>query len=257
MDLRLLREWIRNPLLLEGVDGQDLEQLLLEAPAFEAGQLLSLQRMKINHSSRFSKAMASYTTMTDQGQWLYRAIERQQTNPQGNPQSHRPSIDSYPMEPKEMVDTVTEQNKANVQQTRLDWFTLLGQVDWKSMETDDLDLLYAEYKQTDYLEASSDFPSWDNDSIRISEPIRESDSQSRSKKAPEEFHNDMNRIREMAAKSLDLDEVPVSESLAELYLEQGQKAMAARIYRRLMARFPAKISYFRECIDQMESYHSR
>lgn len=244
MDLRLLREWIRNPLLLEGVSGQDLENLIGEFPAFEAGHLLSLQRMKINHSSRFSKAMASYSAMTDQGQWLYRALERQA------------------MEPQEIENVLQEQEPLNqIHQesgldTRLGWFTLLGQVDWKAMENDELDSLYAEYTQTDYLEASAELParleslslSPRNESLELPDPPTNGGG-----KVPSYGGGEMDRVREMAARSLDLEDLPISESLAELYLEQGQKAMAARIYRRLMLRFPAKSTYFVTRIDSLES----
>ncbi|MBM3911772.1 MAG: hypothetical protein FJ350_02045 [Sphingomonadales bacterium] len=251
MDLRLLREWIRNPLLLEGVDGQDLEHLLREAPAFEAGQILYLQRMKINHSSRFSKALASYSAMTDQGQWLYRAIERQQSTPEVGAEFHISSLETSPEVPNEVKETKLTMEQGNAQQTRLDWFTLLGQVDWKAMESDELDLLYAEYTQTDYLEASADLSNWsEGQTADCKEPTP-------SNKVPEESRNEMDRIREMAAKSLDLEEVPVSESLAGLYLEQGQRAMAVRVYRRLMLRFPSKLGYFRDCIDQIESNSPR
>lgn len=247
MDLRLLREWIRNPLLLEGVSGQDLEALLHEFPVFEAGHLLSLQRMKINHSSRFAKAMASYSAMTDQGQWLYRAMERQ-------------TLQSPLVDPLVANVTATRADEALSVQTRLDWFTLLGHVDWKAMETNELDLLYAEYRQTDYLEASSDWPSWEdsrgvalNPSIATGDVMEGHGPEDIGSKVQPEVRTEADRIREMAAKSLDLDEVPVSESLAELYLEQGQMVMAARIYRRLMLRFPAKSAYFRSRIDQLES----
>jgi len=245
MDLRLLREWIRNPLLLEGVDGQDLEHLLWEAPAFEAGQILSLQRMKINHSSKFSKALASYSAMTDQGQWLYRAIERQQTKHEA--EFHGSSLETSPEVSKEVSGGLNSEEQEIVQQTRLDWFTLLGRVDWKAMESDELDLLYAEYTQTDYLEASADLPNWSEDQTAgLNEPISPI-------KAFEESRSELDRIRDMAAKSLDLEGVPVSESLAALYLEQGQRAMAVRVYRRLMLRFPGKLGYFRDCIDQIDS----
>jgi len=247
MDLRLLREWIRNPFLLEGVDGQDLEHLLREAPAFEAGQILSLQRMKINHSSRFSKALASYSAMTDQGQWLYRAIERQQTKHDVEAEFHIPSLESSIEVSKEVSGGLISEGQEIVQQTRLDWFTLLGRVDWKAMESDELDLLYAEYTQTDYLEASADLPKWNEDQTAVlHKPIPPT-------KAFEESRSELDRIRDMAAKSLDLEEVPVSESLAALYLEQGQRAMAVRVYRRLMLRFPSKLGYFRDCIDQIDS----
>ncbi|MFM7747639.1 MAG: hypothetical protein ACKO7X_06945, partial [Bacteroidota bacterium] len=115
------------------------------------------------------------------------------------------------------------------------------------MESDELDLLYAEYTQTDYLEASADLPNWSEDQIAVlHKPIPPT-------KAFEESRSELDRIRDMAAKSLDLEEVPVSESLAALYLEQGQRAMAVRVYRRLMLRFPSKLGYFRDCIDQIDS----
>ena len=247
MDLRLLREWIRNPLLLEGVDGQDLEHLLREAPAFEAGQILSLQRMKINHSSRFSKALASYSAMTDQGQWLYRAIERQQSKLDVEAEFHVSGLETSPEVSKEVSGGLISEGQEIVQQTRLDWFTLLGRVDWNAMASDELDLLYAEYTQTDYLEASADLPKWNEDQTAVlHKPIPPI-------KAFEESRSELDRIRDMAAKSLDLEEVPVSESLAALYLEQGQRAMAVRVYRRLMLRFPSKLAYFRDCIDQIDS----
>jgi hypothetical protein len=251
MDLRLLREWIRNPLLLEGVDGQDLEHLLREAPAFEAGQILSLQRMKINHSSRFSKALASYSAMTDQGQWLYRAIERQQSKLDVEAEFQISSLVTGSEVPKEVNPGLTSAKQVIVQQTRLDWFTLLGQVDWNAMESDELDLLYAEYTQTDYLEASTDLSNWSEGQTAVhNEPAPPM-------KAFEESRSELDRIRDMAAKSLDLEEVPVSESLAALYLEQGQRAMAVRVYRRLMLRFPSKLAYFRDCIDQIDSKSPR
>jgi hypothetical protein len=63
----------------------------------------------------------------------------------------------------------------------------------------------------------------------------------------------MERIRQLASLSLNTEEVPISESLAELYLEQGQKAMAQQIYRRLMLRFPAKVSYFAARLDRIQN----
>jgi hypothetical protein len=235
MDLRLLREWIRNPILLEGVSGQDLEAVLTEFPAFEAGYVLSLQRMKINHSSRFAKATVSYSAMTDQGQWLYRALERQAPEPQESenaPSEQGPAVKAY---------------QGSGVDTRLGWFTLLGQVDWKALENDELESLYAEYTQTDYLEASSELPA----------PAASSEwsvAEDHGGCKPHPFGGiEMDRIRQMAARSLDLDELPVSESLAELCLEQGQKGMAVRIYRRLMLRFPAKSDYFLSRMDQLES----
>lgn len=233
MDLRLLREWIRNPLLLEGLSGHDLETLLREFPAFEAGQLLSLQRMKLNHSSRFAKAMASYSAMTDQGQWLYRALERQALGAQ----------DVVHAQPDQDSEVVVHQDSEV--DTRLGWFALLGHVDWKSLENDELDTLYQEYTQTDYLEASSEIPA-QMDSLKLSATERTDGA-----KVQEYGGSEMDKIREMAAKSLDMDEIPVSESLAELYLLQGQKAMATRTFRRLMLRFPAKSSYYLTRIEQI------
>lgn len=247
MDLRLLREWIRNPLLLEGVSGRDLDGMLLEFPAFEAGQLLSLQRMKINHSSKFAKAMASYTAMTDQAQWLYRAMERhtaELSNPDGGESGEATD------------DTVLPEV-----QTRLDWFSLLGRVAWESLEADELDSLYSEYTQSDYLDASSewpvgDFATWNpmkRPNVRDEDHTLDHDSKVIGDENLPPVYSELDIIRQMAANSLDLNKVPVSESLAELYLEQGQKAMAARIYRRLMLRFPAKSGYFQSRLDHLDS----
>jgi len=97
------------------------------------------------------------------------------------------------------------------------------------------------------MEASPDLPNWTEDpTAELNEPIPPI-------KAFEESRSELDRIRDMAAKSLDLEEVPVSESLAAFYLEQGQRAMAVRVYRRLMLRFPSKLGYFRDCIDQIDS----
>lgn len=52
MDQRLLLNGVQDPERLEGVSGDELEQLLQTLPAFEAGQLLNLRRLKANHSSR-------------------------------------------------------------------------------------------------------------------------------------------------------------------------------------------------------------
>lgn len=241
----MLRDWIRNPLLLEGVSGRDLEGMLMEFPSFEAGQLLSLQRMKINHSSKFAKAMASYTAMTDQAQWVYRAMER-----------HSAEL-SNPDEGE--TDEATDNMVLPEVQTRLDWFSLLGRVEWDSLEADELDSLYFEYTQSDYLDASSEWPvgdlaTWNPNkrpNARDEDHTPDHDAKVIGDEILPPVYSELDIIRQMAANSLDLDKVPVSESLAELYLEQGQKAMAARIYRRLLLRFPAKSGYFQSRLDHL------
>jgi hypothetical protein len=60
-------------------------------------------------------------------------------------------------------------------------------------------------------------------------------------------------IRDLAALSLNMNEIPVSESLAELHLRQGQRQRAAQIYRKLMLRFPAKTTYFAARLEQIQS----
>jgi hypothetical protein len=60
-------------------------------------------------------------------------------------------------------------------------------------------------------------------------------------------------LKELAALSLNTNEIPVSESLAELHLRQGQRQRAAQIYRKLMLRFPAKTTYFAARLEQIQS----
>lgn len=229
MDRRLLLEWIQNPALLEGVTGQDLENLLAAHPSFDAAKILQLVHSKQHHSTEFSRTFARQASTMNQGRWLYRALNSE------HPESNR----SQGQEPANEVQGQEPANEGPGQEppmSRLEWFVTLGRVEESDPADDELEILYQEYAQSDLLDAPTEHP--DTQAL-ASVALRPA--------------SEMERIRQLASLSLNTEEVPISESLAELYLEQGQKAMAQQIYRRLMLRFPAKVSYFAARLDRIQN----
>jgi hypothetical protein len=274
MDRRLLLEWIQNPALLEGVTGQDLENLLAAHPSFEAAKILQLVHSKQHHSTEFSRTFARQASTMNQGRWLYRALNSEQPESKGS-QGQMPAYEGPGQEPANEgpgqmpanevqgqmpanegpgqmpanegpgqmpANEVQGQESANEVQgqeppmSRLEWFVTLGRVEESDPADDELEILYQEYAQSDLLDAPTEHP--DTQAL-ASVALRPA--------------SEMERIRQLASLSLNTEEVPISESLAELYLEQGQKAMAQQIYRRLMLRFPAKVSYFAARLDRIQN----
>ena len=240
-------EWIQNPALLEGVTGQDLENLLAAHPSFEAAKILQLVHSKQHHSTEFSRTFARQASTMNQGRWLYRALNSEHPESKGS-QGQMPANEVQGQEPanevpgQEPANEVAGQEPANEgpgqepPMSRLEWFVTLGRVEESDPADDELEILYQEYAQSDLLDAPTEHP--DTQAL-ASVALRPA--------------SEMERIRQLASLSLNTEEVPISESLAELYLEQGQKAMAQQIYRRLMLRFPAKVSYFAARLDRIQN----
>ncbi|NBW33293.1 MAG: hypothetical protein EBR22_04990 [Cytophagia bacterium] len=226
MDQRLLLDWVRHPERMEGVSGDELEQLLQSLPAFEAGQLLNLRRLKANHSSRLPALTEQSLGLAAYGQGVYRALHAVETT-----------------EPEFLEPVKTE-----IAPSRLAWFESLSGLREESEDQDLLALGYAEALAGDLLVADTALDSWLNGSL--------GETQRTPKATP--IPNDLNsnttdQIRDLAALSLNANEAPVSESLAELHLRQGQRQRAAQIYRKLMLRFPAKTTYFAARLEQIQS----
>ena len=226
MDQRLLLHGVQDPERLKGVSGDELEQLLQTLPAFEAGQLLNLRRLKANHSSRLPMVTDRTAAAAAQGQWVYRAL---------NP--------TVALEP-ELVETSFEA----IPPSRLAWFEKLSGLDSESEEENLLAMGYAEALAGDLLEADATLDAWFAGSL-ADERIPAVTVPMPSEKASP----GTDPIRDLAALSLNMNEIPVSESLAELHLRQGQRQRAAQIYRKLMLRFPAKTTYFAARLEQIQS----
>lgn len=220
MDQRLLLEWIQNPERLEGVSGEELEQLLEQLPAFEAGHLLNLRRLKANHSSRLPSANERVVAAVAQGQQVYRIL---------HPRPVR-SNDPASLEPVAVSASGTD---TLITQTRLAWFEAWSLEGSAEDEDDALAMGYAEALASDLLEADHALENWvQGHATTVQQPLE---------------------MKDIAAQSLNTDEIPVSESLAELHLRQGQRQRAAQIYRKLMLRFPAKTTYFAARLEQIQS----
>lgn len=226
MDQRLLLNGVRHPEHLEGVSGDELEQLLQTLPAFEAGQLLNLRRLKAHHSSRLPAVTDRTAAAAAQGQWVYRAL-----NPLEAPEPER-------------VDQVIP----TMPPSRLAWFEKLSGLDSETEEEDLLAMGYAEALAGDLLEADATLDAWFSGSMAGERVPALSGPDPDDKTSP-----GTDSLRDLAALSLNTNEVPVSESLAELHLRQGQRHRAAQIYRKLMLRFPAKTTYFAARLEQIQS----
>jgi hypothetical protein len=220
MDQRLLLEWIQNPERLEGVSGEELEQLLEQLPAFEAGHLLNLRRLKANHSSRLPSANERVVAAVAQGQQVYRIL-----HPRPVKSNDQPSLEPVTVS-SPGSDTLTTQ-------TRLAWFESWSLEGSAEDEDDALAMGYAEALASDLLEADHALENWVQGHATTAHHPPE--------------------MKDIAALSLNTDEIPVSESLAELHLRQGQRQRAAQIYRKLMLRFPAKTTYFAARLEQIQS----
>jgi hypothetical protein len=226
MDLRLLLQGTRHPERLEGGAGDELEQLLQTLPAFEAGQLLNLKRLKAHHSSRLPSITDRTAAAAAQGQWVYRALH-----------------------PTEAIEPGWEVDVAQaVPSTRLAWYEKLAGLDSETEEEDLLALGYAEALAGDLLEADATLDAWMAGSLAEERTSRMTEPLSAEKTGP-----GTDSLRDLAALSLNTNEIPVSESLAELHLRQGQRQRAAQIYRKLMLRFPAKTTYFAARLEQIQS----
>lgn len=226
MDQRLLLNGVRHPEHLEGISGDELEQLLQTLPAFEAGQLLNLRRLKAHHSSRLPAVTDRTAAAAAQGQWVYRAL---------NP--------TEALAP-ELVETGYEA----IPTSRLAWFEKLSGLDSETEEEDLLALGYAEALAGDLLEADATLDAWFSGSMAGERVPALVGPDPVDKTSP-----GTDSLRDLAALSLNTNEVPVSESLAELHLRQGQRQRAAQIYRKLMLRFPAKTTYFAARLEQIQS----
>jgi hypothetical protein len=132
--------------------------------------------------------------------------------------------------------------------SRLAWFEKLSGLDSESAEEDLLALGYAEALAGDLLEADATLDAWfagshaDDRKPAVTVPM-----------PAQKTSPGADPLRELAALSLNTNEIPVSESLAELHLRQGQRQRAAQIYRKLMLRFPAKTTYFAARLEQIQS----
>jgi tetratricopeptide (TPR) repeat protein len=82
--------------------------------------------------------------------------------------------------------------------------------------------------------------------IIIEKFIRE---EPRIRKAKSEFYSPVN----MAAKSVSEDEIPVSETLAEIIYKQGNYKKALKIYEKLCLIYPEKCTYFAERINEIKN----
>jgi len=215
MDQRRLLEWVQYPERLEGVSGEELEQLLEELPAFEAGQLLNLRRLKANHSTRLPAANERVVAAVAQGHSVYRMLN---PRPEVSNDESGENMGTVPSPETEPTDNLT----------RLAWFEAWSLGDHGEAEEAELAMGYAEALAGDLLEADYALETW----VQAPPPLE---------------------MKDIAAQSLNTDDIPVSESLAELHLRQGQRLRAAQIYRKLMLRFPAKTTYFAARLEQIQS----
>ena len=220
MDQRRLLEWVQYPERLEGVSGEELEQLLEELPAFEAGQLLNLRRLKANHSTRLPAANERVVAAVAQGHSVYRMLNPRPEVSNDESVENMGTVPSLETEPADIL-------------TRLAWFEAWSLGDHGEAEEAELAMGYAEALAGDLLEADYALETW----VQAPPPT-----------APPPLE-----MKDIAAQSLNTDDIPVSESLAELHLRQGQRQRAAQIYRKLMLRFPAKTTYFAARLEQIQS----
>lgn len=63
-------------------------------------------------------------------------------------------------------------------------------------------------------------------------------------------------VFEMAINSIDKDEMPVSESLAEIHIRQGHIEKAKEVYRKLSLQNPEKKTYFADKINKLTKDHT-
>lgn len=72
----------------------------------------------------------------------------------------------------------------------------------------------------------------------------------------EEDDNIPEAVFEMAISSIDKDEMPVSESLAQLHIRQGHFEKAAEVYRKLSLQNPEKKTYFADKLKNLNKDHT-
>lgn len=72
----------------------------------------------------------------------------------------------------------------------------------------------------------------------------------------EEDDNIPEAVFEMAINSINKEETPVSESLAEIHIRQGQFEKAKEVYRKLSLQNPEKKTYFADKINKLTKDHT-
>lgn len=72
----------------------------------------------------------------------------------------------------------------------------------------------------------------------------------------EEDDNIPEAVFEMAISSIDKDEMPVSESLAEIHIRQGHLEKAKEVYRKLSLQNPEKKTYFADKLKKLNKDHT-
>ncbi|MFN3529982.1 MAG: hypothetical protein ACK417_08700 [Bacteroidia bacterium] len=125
---------------------------------------------------------------------------------------------------------------------RLGWFRFFAGKPLREQPDEVLDRLYQEHMQQDFLQAETEVSKAQSTDLKA--VINHSEAVPSSKELEEE-------VKRLAYESISDEDLPASETLAGIYAAQHDYKKAIRIYQKLVLKFPDKITYFADLIEEL------
>lgn len=222
---------MQNPVKLATIDAGELSQLVDSYPYFELGHILLARKFKQENNSQYQRQLEKSAAFTADRIWLNDWFNKQM-------QKSDKQIDTIESETliipikKEAEDIVTEKTGLSGNHDFLGWLrTLSGDVDESEPLID---------------------PALSNEAILLGqvEMDKELDTTREYKinLTPEEEAG----VEVMVTKSSELLNSMVSETLAEIFINQGNRSRAIEIYQQLSLNYPEKSDYFASRIQKLK-----
>lgn len=227
MNKQSFEKYLNDPLSLSQVSLDRLEKVIADFPYCQVAHLLYVRNLYQQGSIHFDQKLRIAAAYAGSRLQLKRLIQNTPVNPKPREEDvhPRPSYSKPESEPVESYpETITDEG----------------------FEEEQLDLKASKGVNTEYVEKKKEENQGRSKKELIDRFIKEEPSISSSPK------HQFFKPSDAAKRSLEEHDDLFSETLARIYLKQGNAERAKRIYQQLMLKFPEKSSYFATQLKKLE-----
>ncbi len=230
---------MQNPAKLAAVDRDELNQFVESYPYFELGHILLARKYKMENESQYQRQLEKSAAFTSDRIWLKAWMEKTASETAHAPTKQsagKEKIIPIRKDPEEKPEVTVEAESGKPQID--DTHDFLGWLHSLSATKHDQEVLID--------------PAVSNEIILLGQAEINKELE-----APKDYKISMTpeeeaEVEEKVNKSSELLNAMVSETLAEIFINQGNKPRAIEIYRQLSLNYPEKSDYFASRIQKLK-----